>query len=203
MMVENPDVSMIEVYHNTITPIQSKCIINAFNNDGRKSKGKVGTGQTASTKISMDLSINFNDATYANPYHEILHPALVKCVDKYVDKYFFMKDYYSFNFTNGYNIQYYGEGEGYFGLHCEHRPDYRGINMDRMMAWMIYLNDAECGTHFPHQLKTTQAVLGDCVLWPAYWTHPHKGVTPNIGDKYIATGWLCFVNEDNQDESRI
>ena len=200
-MIDNPDVSMIEVYHNTITPIQSECIINAFKNDGRKYKGKLGKGEVDNElKISTDLNIHFNDAEYANPYHEILHPALVKCVDKYVDKYFFMKDYYPFNFNNGYNIQYYGEGEGYSALHCEHRPDHDPIFMDRMMAWMVYLNDAECGTHFPHQLKTTQAVLGDCVLWPAYWTHPHKGVTPNIGDKYIATGWLAFVPQDFHDK---
>ena len=30
-------------------------------------------------------------------------------------------------------------------------------------------------------------------MWPAYWTHPHKGVTPNVGDKYIATGWLNYL----------
>ena len=61
-----------------------------------------------------------------------------------------------------------------------------------MGAWMIYLNDAESGTEFPYQEIVLQPKQGLCAVWPAYWTHPHKGVTPNRGDKYIATGWINF-----------
>jgi hypothetical protein len=42
-----------------------------------------------------------------------------------------------------------------------------------------------------------QPKTGRAAIWSAAWTHVHKGVTPNIGDKYIATGW-CQFSELNQ-----
>ena len=187
---------MIETYHHIITPTQVAFIINAFNNDDRRVKGQLGMGKVIlKDKDSVDLPCNFAYEEYDDPYNNILLPALRKCVDQYVHKYHFLQDYYPFNFAYGYNLQYYGEGQGYRRLHCEHRPEKDNSLQDRMMAWMIYLNDAVCGTYFLHQDIITPAVQGDCVLWPAYWTHPHQGVTPNIGDKYIATGWLCFDHD--------
>ena len=42
-----------------------------------------------------------------------------------------------------------------------------------------------------------EAEQGKGVIWPAGWTHPHKGVTPNIGNKYIATGWFEYYDPDS------
>ena len=58
------------------------------------------------------------------------------------------------------------------------------------LAWMVYLNDAASGTEFPYQEMIVEPKEGRTVIWPAGWTHPHKGVTPNEGIKYIATGWF-------------
>ena len=41
--------------------------------------------------------------------------------------------------------------------------------------------------------KIVKPEIGRTVIWPAGWTHPHKGVTPNKGLKYIATGWFYFL----------
>ena len=60
----------------------------------------------------------------------------------------------------------------------------------RILAWMVYLNDAVSGTEFPYQERTVTPKTGRTAIWPAGWTHPHKGVTPNMGVKYIATGWF-------------
>ena len=62
-----------------------------------------------------------------------------------------------------------------------------------MLAWMVYLNDASSGTEFPYQNMTIQAKTGRTVIWPAAWTHPHRGVIPNVGVKYIATGWFYYL----------
>ena len=89
-----------------------------------------------------------------------------------------------------YNLQGYdGPEEGYFSLHNEHS----GMYPYRMLAWMVYLNDAVSGTEFPYQNKTVTPKAGRTVIWPAAWTHPHKGVTPNEGVKYIATGWFYYL----------
>jgi prolyl 4-hydroxylase len=85
-----------------------------------------------------------------------------------------------------YNLQKYEEGEGFFSLHNEQSGSYPY----RLLAWMVYLNDATSGTEFPYQEMTVTPKEGRTVIWPAGWTHPHKGVTPNKGTKYIATGWF-------------
>ena len=63
-----------------------------------------------------------------------------------------------------------------------------------MAAWMIYLNDVtDAGeTVFPTQKKQFKPCAGDLLLWPSYWTHPHKGIPSPTQTKYIATGWLIF-----------
>ena len=60
---------------------------------------------------------------------------------------------------------------------------------------MIYLNDIppEHGgaTDFYHQKISFQPKKGTVVLWPAAYTHMHRGafLTGNKS-KYIATGWF-------------
>ena len=114
-------------------------------------------------------------------------------IEKYRNKYDYLKkiDKISqWRLSPSYNIQRYdGEEEGFFSLHNETSGSYPY----RLLAWMVYLNDAECGTEFPYQEKTVTPKTGRTVIWPAGWTHPHKGVTPNIGLKYIATGWFYHL----------
>ena len=58
---------------------------------------------------------------------------------------------------------------------------------------MLYLNDVkDGGTYFPFQNITTQAVKGDLILWPADFTHPHRGVISDTQEKYICTGWFNY-----------
>ena len=41
-----------------------------------------------------------------------------------------------------------------------------------------------------------KAVQGSCLIFPSFWTHPHKGITPNKGDKYIISGWVDFIPKE-------
>ena len=114
-------------------------------------------------------------------------------IRKYSEKYDYLEriDKISqWRLSPSYNIQRYdGKEEGFFSLHNETSGSYPY----RMIAWMVYLNDAECGTEFPYQDKTVRPKTGRTVIWPAAWTHPHRGVTPNVGLKYIATGWFYHL----------
>ena len=95
-----------------------------------------------------------------------------------------------------YNIQRYEPKEGYFAWHHEHGmwdrfPKNPAIR--RILAWMIYLNDVpDGGTEFMDQEQTIEAKSGRIVIWPAYWTHTHRGQISNTTIKYIATGWYNF-----------
>ena len=66
---------------------------------------------------------------------------------------------------------------------------------DRVLTWMIYLNDIPPedggGTDFLYQKKTFHPTRGTVVLWPACYTHMHRGAfLTGDKDKYIATGWF-------------
>ena len=93
-----------------------------------------------------------------------------------------------------FKLQRYFPSEGYFLYHCENDGPGEYI-ADRVLAWMIYLNDVTDGGHteFLNQKKKYQPRTGDVLLWPAYFTHTHRGVTSKSQTKYIATGWFNFI----------
>ena len=67
-------------------------------------------------------------------------------------------------------------------------------NCDRAMAWMIYLNDDFEGgeTEFKFQKHREIPEAGKLVLWPASYTHTHRGGMITEGTKCIATGWIHY-----------
>ena len=94
-------------------------------------------------------------------------------------------------------------GGGYHVWHCE---DGAFIYRDRVLTWMMYLNDipVENGgaTDFLHQKCSFQPTTGTMVMWPATYTHMHRGsfLTGDI-PKYIATGW--FLREPGDVTNRV
>ena len=58
-----------------------------------------------------------------------------------------------------------------------------------------YLNDVEDGgTEFKYQNIISPAKKGLTLIWPAYWTHTHRGVVSKTKEKTIVTGWLNYVD---------
>ena len=80
--------------------------------------------------------------------------------------------------------------QGYHVWHMEHSS---GMDSYRSVcAWALFLNDVEEGgeLEFLYQSKRIQPRQGEFVLWPAGYTHQHRGNPPLKGVKYIYTGWL-------------
>ena len=182
----------IEIYHDTLSKDQCNQLIKMYDEDDRKVRGEVlapgGTVVDDTIKSSTDLQLNFLN-TDDGEYNDIILPRLKEGLDLFKNKYQFLLYDDRWDISGEYNIQKYVDGGGYYSLHCEHQAS----DPYRMLVFMIYLNDAECGTEFPYQNKTLDAKAGRLVLWPSGWTHPHKGVTPNKGLKYIATGWYSYT----------
>ena len=62
---------------------------------------------------------------------------------------------------------------------------------------MLYLNNVpDGGTEFKYQNIITPAVKGNLIIWPADFTHTHKGVISKTKEKYIATGWFKMEQPD-------
>ena len=85
-------------------------------------------------------------------------------------------------------LQYTPIGGGYHIWHYEN--DAMSV-ASRILTWTIYLNDVEEGgeTEFLYQHKRVKAEKGNILIFPASFTHTHRGNPPISGDKYILTGW--------------
>mgnify|MGYP001346449018 FL=1 len=89
------------------------------------------------------------------------------------------------------------------GYHVWHSEDCAYDCRDRVVVWMVYLNDVPVenggATEFIYQKLSIQPKKGTLVLWPATYTHTHRGgfLTGEIS-KYIATGWyIRLPRRDN------
>jgi len=116
---------------------------------------------------------------------------LFNCYNDYKKQWPFLEENIKILDIPSFNIQKYEPGGHYNLLHCE-----RGSlqSMHRVFAWMTYLNDVESGgeTYFEHFDLKIKPNVGKTLIWPAEWTHAHRGEILNKGYKYIITGWMHF-----------
>jgi hypothetical protein len=90
-----------------------------------------------------------------------------------------------------FKMQKTGLREGYHIWHYE-SGDREMCN--RLLTWMLYLNDVEEGgeTEFLYQSMRVKPKQGTLLIWPAAFTHTHRGNPPLSNEKYIVTGWTEF-----------
>lgn len=106
------------------------------------------------------------------------------------------KNYILSEVSNGFYIsdvkmQATRPGQGYHAWHCEN------VSKDsskRVLAYTLYLNTVDEGgeTEFLHQKKRIKARKNTFALWPAHFTHIHRGNPPLSNNKYILTGWIEY-----------
>ena len=164
--------------------------------------GAVKKSSSDGSKVSTDISVypGFIEeaAEKGEPewgeFVNYINSKLKIAIYEYSEKFPMLDDLQRF-ILEGYNIQRYLPGEGFYTWHCEN-SGYSGGN-DRVLAWMIYLNDLTDGggTDFQNQNHTEKAEACKMLVWPAYWTHTHKGQVSETQTKYIITGWYRFVSE--------
>lgn len=88
------------------------------------------------------------------------------------------------------NIQFYPPGGGYKAWHWERDNG----NENRQLVYMTYLNTVtdNGGTEWFYQNFKTEAKKGRSVIWPADFTHMHRGIVSATQEKWIATGWFVL-----------
>ena len=150
-------------------------------------------GVDRNIKDCCQISFYFDNCDLVSNF---IYTPLRKCLKHYFDK--FNKDAVMgwSKIYNGYNIQKYHPGQAYHKLHCEN-SGYDKPLLNRNLAWMIYLNNVNDGgeTYFPLQKRKLKPKQGDLYIWPAYFTHPHKGLISKTQTKYIVTGWVTYIDD--------
>ena len=187
----NPD--FIGIYDDALSKKECEILINQFEKSDKIHQGGTASGYKPGIKDCLQLNCNLEEECAIS---NIIKPKLISYMNKYVKKYRFHENkgaldlIYTWGCYNWFNIQKYdGENDGYKKWHCEQGPS--NSSSKRILAWMFYLNDAKSGTEF-YNRSTIRAKAGRCVIWPAFWTHTHRGVIPNVGLKYIITGWFSY-----------
>ena len=159
-------------------------------------KGNIGKDSKINkdTKDSVDLSIEFGANNYKfkpiTEYGKYLH----QCLNNYESKYEYVKGMERYTITENMNIQHYKAGGGFKKWHFENTSI---ESMSRKLVFMTYLNDVENGgTEFYYQGIKCPAKKGLTLIWPADWTHTHRGIIDESNEKMIITGWFSY--EDNR-----
>jgi hypothetical protein len=121
---------------------------------------------------------------------DVVNDALNKCITIYAEEFFTIKGIQAS--SKEVKLQKTPPRGGYHLWHCEQS----GIETaNRMLAWSIYLNDVPDGegeTEFIWQGVKVPAKKGSVCLFPAAFTHTHRGNPVYTHDKYIATGWYAI-----------
>lgn len=136
--------------------------------------------------------LNRKDYAFLMNYHNrklttAINSILRSCAKHYVNKYQSLMNISMI--STDIKLQKTPPGGGYHLWHCEN-----GLltHSARELVWMIYLNDmpdGEAETEFMYQRRRIKPTKGTVVMWPAGFTHTHKGNTVLTQDKYIITGW--------------
>ena len=153
-------------------------------------EGKVGPAQIdTTTKESTDMYLPIR---HTFPAFLKYMDALGKCIGAYQIKYSELKLHQGFALIEPLQIQRYPKKGGFKKWHCERTSK----EHNRMLVFMTFLNDVpDGGTEFKYQQLTIPAKKGLTVIWPTDFTHTHKGQISKEHEKWIATGWLGYVDE--------
>ena len=118
--------------------------------------------------------------------------ALQGVVDDYITQFPFCNTS-KFRVVEPLSMQHYDKGGGFKKWHTERINSLPG-SVYRHIVFMTYLNDVpDGGTEWYHQDKYVEANKGYTVIWPADWTHFHRGRVSKDHEKKIITGWFAYV----------
>jgi hypothetical protein len=192
--------NFIEVYNDALSKDQCQSIIDYFNSmkecnlvfqrhpiiEGPKHEKE---DETVFLTHPQVLTLN-----KTHPILEKLSAVVFECYREYVAKYSVLQTSKNQGITS-IRLQRTPIGGGYHKWHFENN----GLSeSSRIVAFTVYLNDMEDNgggeTEYLYQHCRCEAIAGRIAIWPAGFTHPHRGNPPLKNEKYIATGWIEYLD---------
>jgi hypothetical protein len=169
-------------------------IVAFFTSNKNQTPGQIGNKGEVNPAIKDSIDVVVTPQQFSEPVITRYLATLHKVAETYCEKYqaAFVVD--PWGVRENINIQHYRPGGGYKEWHTERRGK-QLPSVNRHLVFMTYLNDVtdQGGTEFLYQRITAQPKKGLTLIWPADWTHMHRGIVSPTQDKYIITGWFSFV----------
>jgi hypothetical protein len=194
----NPTIeNFVGVYENAFSPDYCNRVIEQF--DHLESQGFTNSRQ----KLNDGTKLQKDDTAIFTGGLEIDHKGMHKMVGEQFNEVFWNECYphYSQHFAALIDadphsiycnkVQKTAVGQGYHVWHFEQGNRHCS---NRILAYILYLNDVDEGgeTEFLYQCKRYKPKQGTLVLFPAAFTHTHRGNPPLSNDKYVITGWVEY-----------
>ena len=187
-MITNND--FIEIYDNSASQKLCNELIEWFDLCSDKNftlhnmpfqDGRVETKFRSDESIVYPVSSLTIPSKVCNGYWDVLN----NCYNEYIEKYNLEIQLSCYSFK----LHKVKKGQGYHLWHYETAVPH---GERRVLAWMTYLKVPEEGgeTEFLYQSKRIEPVIGRTLIWPAGFTHLHRGNPPLKGEKYYITGWF-------------
>lgn len=195
-MTKSDFTDFIGIWENFMPQVQCNKFIEWYNTFQEVSSVKHDIDQTpgdgrfqfpnrALGRSDKQILVNHNNHELSKVCHQYVH----SCLEHYL---------FQFGQLSGQQMmstcikfQHTPAGGGY------HQWHYEAMGLDhssRVLVWAIYLNEEFEGgeTEFLDQKRRIKPTTGTVMIWPAGFTHTHKGNTVLSGDKYILTGWYLL-----------
>jgi len=142
--------------------------------------------------LSINISHDYNFPAYSQMSRDIL-PNFKPCVDEYLNTFSILKDYKFLLYDI--KVKKIPICGGFHSWHFENG----GIPYSqRKFVVQLYLNDDFEGgeTEFLYQNRREIPKEGDVLIFPAGYTHTHRGNPPIGGVKYLITSWGLIQDND-------
>lgn len=126
-------------------------------------------------------------------YSHRLNEVLWECFSEYQHVFGSLKPMHFYSTAQ--KMQMTPAGGGYHIWHCEDSTS--NADSNRAAVWMLYLNDDYDGgeTEFLYYKRRVNPERGKLLIWPAGYTHTHRGGLVLKGNKYVVTGWINYARE--------
>ena len=133
---------------------------------------------------------------YPKPRVKAYFEYLQECCKCYINRYSIQFNGTFFN--DVFKLHKVRKSEGYHKWHYERGGS---STIDRMVAYMTYLEAPKKGgeTEFLHQSLRIEPIVGRTLIWPAGFTHVHRGNPPLDGEKMYLDGWFTAARIDIND----
>lgn len=141
------------------------------------------------------MQINLNKS----PNWSMVTKRLLEVCGNYLELYRKEFNIMDFQFPSKYGLEeirikrYYPNDHDEFKLHVD--AD-NAESSKRMVSYLFYLNDVEVGGETTFGFKDEWRIkpkVGNLLMFPPLWTHPHTGKKPISGPKYILTTYINYV----------
>jgi hypothetical protein len=180
----------IGIYENVLSEDECKNIIELFNDDLKNKINEKGADNFPKDKMERyDYQKFYKSDNTSNFIVSKINEILDKCIQLYAEEFWIVKQIKATSLQI--KLQKTPPRGGYHVWHCEQE----GSDADRVLVWTIYLNDIPSGegeTEFLWQGLRVQPKAGTVSIFPAAFTHTHRGNPVYSCDKYIATGWYTL-----------